>query len=671
MNFIMNKEGVSYHDALMQLARRYGIEVEERELTEEEKRQRTERESMLVANEWAMRKMESDLTDTEEGRNIGLQYLYGRSVTPAAIKAFRLGYALDKGHALIDAARNAGFDLRVLKALGLIGTSQQGHDYDRFKGRVIFPILNAAGKVVAFGGRDLKGGPAKYINSPESTLYSKSNELYGIYQARSSIVKEDKCFLVEGYLDVIGMWQSGMENTVASSGTALTDGQIALIHRFTKRVTLIYDGDAAGIKASLRGINMLLSHGMEVKVLRLPGGDDPDSFAKKHTPEEFRKYVATHETDIIRFKISVLMDEVRNDPGRRAGAVRSVVESIAVIPDRIQRDVYVQECARLMEIPEETVTIATLEERAKVMDNLRRQREHQRLDRETVKAEGNGDKATPSPSQSDSSIDIQPSTVLTAPSTTDLRSNPFYPLERAVAIYLVKYAFLRMSLKDAETGEQFAMPVWQYVKEDLEFDDISFTVPVFKKIFEQIERMASDFDSAFRQYHEKLEKDAEDMRRKGYDDIASRNPDMASIESEEKNLEAKIEKERLDKEFEFTRHWPGDTLLSHEDDELRTIVTEFISEPYQLSNIYLKNGNSEREENRLDHLLPRAITEWKTEILNHRIRELMASFAGAAESDDEKVSDIQNQIRNLVAIRSRIAKEIGDRILAPKRLAEK
>lgn len=348
INFIMEKEGMSYHDALLYLAKRYGIKVEEKELTDEEREQQNMRDAMFAANEWAMNKMAEDLKNTEEGRDVGLQYFYQRGLTEEAITQFRLGYSIDKQTHLSEAAVKSGYDINTLKELGLVGTSQRGQDYDRFRGRVIFPVMNSAGKVVAFGGRDLKGGIAKYINSPESSIYKKSNELYGIFQARSAIVKENKCYLVEGYLDVIGMWQAGLKNVVASSGTALTDNQINLIHRFTPNVTLIYDGDGAGIKAAMRGIDMLLTHGMDVKVLLLPDGHDPDSFAKAHTPDEFQKYVKQNETDILKFKAKILTGNLSNDPQQRIEAVRSMVESLACISDKIKLDVYIQECSSLL-----------------------------------------------------------------------------------------------------------------------------------------------------------------------------------------------------------------------------------------------------------------------------------------------------------------------------------
>lgn len=355
VNFIMEKEGLSYPEALRHLARKYGIEVVETEITEEQRAARDSREAMYLANEWAMQKMEADLSETDEGRDIGLQYFTERGVTDEARKAFRLGYALDEGHSLVDAANLKGFNIDLLRQLGLVGTSQHGHDYDRFRGRVIFPIINRIGKVVAFGGRDLKGGLAKYINSPESDIYRKSYELYGIFQAKSAIANENRCFLVEGYMDVIGMWQCGIKNVVASSGTALTDGQIEQIKRLTPNITLIYDGDQAGIKASLRGMDMLLSHGMNVKLLLLPDGDDPDSFARKHTPEEFREYLTEHETDIISFKTRVMLGNGTPDPQKRIETINSVALSIAHIPDEVSRDVYIQVCGKILDIPEQTI----------------------------------------------------------------------------------------------------------------------------------------------------------------------------------------------------------------------------------------------------------------------------------------------------------------------------
>ena len=382
VNFIMEKEGVSYHDALLQLAAKYGIEVRERELSDEEKASQSRREGMFIANEWARNYFVSNLEETEEGRNVGLAYIYGRKVTPEAIKAFHLGYAIDRGTDFTDNALRKGFSLDILKATGLVGTSQEGRNYDRFRGRVIFPVLNSAGKTVAFGGRDLKGGPAKYINSPETEIYVKSRELYGIYQAKGEIVRKDKCYLVEGYLDVIGMWQSGIKNVVASSGTSLTDGQIALLHRFTQNVTLIYDGDSAGIKASLRGIDMLLAHNLNVRAVRLPEGDDPDSLAAKLTPDELKEFLKNNETDIIRFKINVLLEDVKNDPQKKYLAVRSIVESLAHIPDKIKREIYVQECSQLLNVSEHNLSRDIAKARVSVIEQERQKRRTEEINRD-------------------------------------------------------------------------------------------------------------------------------------------------------------------------------------------------------------------------------------------------------------------------------------------------
>ena len=298
VNFIMEHEQMTYQEALRYLAGKYNIEIKEHEMTDEERERETERASLLAVNEFALRHFEYNLNETDDGRNIGLTYLQQRGVNEAMIKRFHLGYALERSTALYDEAKRKGYNEKYLVDTGLCIRTDTGRVYDRFKGRVIFPVFSVAGKVIAFGGRTLKKDLAKYVNSPESTIYTKSKELYGLYQAKQAIVKHNKCILVEGYLDVISMHQSGIENVVASSGTSLTDGQIRLIHRFTDNVTVIYDGDAAGIKASLRGIDMLLREGLNIKVLLLPDGDDPDSFAQSHTSTEVEDCIGSLEEEM-------------------------------------------------------------------------------------------------------------------------------------------------------------------------------------------------------------------------------------------------------------------------------------------------------------------------------------------------------------------------------------
>ncbi len=675
VNFIMEKEGLSYHDALLHLARKYGIEVVEKDLTDEEKALQSERESLLVANEWAMQYMERNLSQTQEGRDIGLQYLYQRGVTDEAIRKFHLGYAIDRGNALVEAAVKAGYDLKVLKTLGLVGTSAQGRDYDKFRGRVIFPIMNSAGKVIAFGGRDLKGGLAKYINSPESQLYVKSNELYGIYQARQDIIKEDKCYLVEGYLDVIGMWQSGMRNTVASSGTALTDGQIALIHRFSENITLIYDGDAAGIKASLRGIDMLLSHKMKVKVLLLPDGDDPDSFARKHTPDEFKEYVASHETDIIRFKARVLLDDVKNDPQKKIYAVNSIVESLAHIPDPISRDVYVQECSRILNVSEETIAKSVSKVRWNLVDKWKREKGISRFPQSDSDIPASSGAIAPSsgsgvvvPSRSPSSTESMPGgKKLVVKDTSSLR-----PLERKIIEYCVKYGFLEIEIL-SENDDKEKVFVIDVIDYELDVDGIKFSEALFEKIFSSIKSMKDSFIASKEEFLRNLEEKISLKRNEGIEKISMSDMSVGEIEREERRMEESLSEYKNSSVEEFARDYPSRILASHEDGEIRNEITDLIKERHQLSAIYTKDNNVvERDEDKLDILVDRAISELKSEILNQKLLKLFRRFHELSEaviSDDEKLQkekQLQLEMNALMKVRSQVAKEIGERILSPR-----
>lgn len=675
VNFIMEKEGISYHDALLQLAKKYGIKVEEKELTDEEREAQSRKEGMYVANEWAMQLFESNLTDTQDGKDIGLQYLYGRGVTDEAIKQFHLGYALDQGNAFVNAAIKKGFNIEIMKTLGLVGTSQQGHDYDRFRGRVIFPILNSSGKVVAFGGRDLKGGLAKYINSPESELYKKSNELYGMYQARSAIVKEDRCFLVEGYLDVIGMWQSGMKNVVASSGTALTDGQIALIHRFTKNVTLIYDGDAAGIKASLRGIDMLLSHQLDVKVLLLPDGDDPDSFARKHTPEEFREFVKNNESDIIRFKARVLMSEVNDDPQRRVEAIRSVVQSLACIPDKVKRDVYIQECSRILGVSEESVGAATAKARSAIVEQLKKQRRMRELDNDLESGRIAPPTAVqpahtaPSPSSYTAPASGSPAKpVLQSNNANASAVNILKPLEWDVLKYCIKYGFIEFCDCDAvdEEGNKICLNVVEFVEDELAADNISFSVPEYNLVFQQLKALIADFKADLRQFCQSLSPEIDSLRKKGIEEIASKELSVAEIQREEARLEESIETWETSQIADFSRTYPSKILASHENDIVRRLTTEAISERHHLSQIYSRERPAEKEEDKLFSLIPTAITVWKNGILDQQLNDLFRQFreiAGKGLQDKER--EMQARLAEMIHMRSEVAKNIGDRILYP------
>lgn len=662
VNFIMEKEGISYHDALLQLAAKYGIEVHERELTDEERDRQNERDSMFTANKWAMEQMSANLTETDEGKDIGLQYFYQRGLTDEAIRAFHLGYAIDRGNALASAAHNAGYDQDILVKLGVLGKSQDGRIYDRFRGRVIFPVFTTSGKVVAFGGRTLKGDKAKYINSPESEIYKKSNELYGIYQAKNSIVREDKCFLVEGYMDVIGMWQSGLQNAVASSGTALTDGQIAMIHRFTSNVTLIYDGDNAGIHAALRGIDMLLSHRLNVKVLLLPDGHDPDSFAKSHTPDEFRQYIADNETDIIRFKTKVLLDSSGNDPQQRSAAIHSIVESLACIPDNIARNVYIGECARLLGVEESVIAVETRRARAKAVSNTSRSRAYTAID--ATDAPSDAQQTTEQPQQPAQATQTATTTVPGRKQTP--QDQRLQKCEEEVLRYCVRYGMLYFCDGIDSNGEPVQMNINQYVRSELGEDNMTFSVEAYRKVFEELDRLSDPFNEAFAEFSASKEPEYEEMRTSRYAELSEMQLSLADMQSEEQRLEQAIAERRNADLAEFAMIWPGQQLASDEDNDVRTTATRLLTAKYQLSRVYSRNGAHVADESeRLGELIPRALDEWKDSILQQRQQDLRKQLAEAsAAGETDSVSRIQQELFDLIAMRSQVARNIGDRIIS-------
>lgn len=353
VNFIMEHEQLSYVEALRWLAAKYNIIIEEKELSEHEKQEKSERESMLIVTNYAEEFFVDQLFHTDEGRSVGLGYFHRRGLDDKTIEKFGLGYCPEAWDGLTKAAQTKGYKKEFLIKTGLTIESERGL-FDRFRSRVMFPIRDLAGKIIAFGGRIMTNDKksAKYLNSPESEIYHKSRTLYGIYFAKKSIVQHNRCYLVEGYLDVISFHQKGIENTVASSGTSLTIEQIRLIRRLTPNVTIIYDGDAAGIKASLRGIDLVLEEGLNVRVVSLPEGEDPDSYAQAHTAEEVLEYITAHETDFIHFKTKLLLEQAGNDPIERAKLISDIVKSISLIPDNITRSVYVQETANQMKVEE-------------------------------------------------------------------------------------------------------------------------------------------------------------------------------------------------------------------------------------------------------------------------------------------------------------------------------
>ena len=456
VGFIMEHEQMTYPEALRWLAKKYNIEIHERELTDDEKREESERESLFIVNDWALHYFQNNLFNTQAGQAIGMQYFRSRGFRDDTINRFQLGYALPERDALARAATAKGFKEEFLVTTGLCYRREDGRLQDRYAGRVIFPVHTVTGRVVAFGGRILENNKklAKYVNSPESLIYHKSNELYGIYQAKHAITKQDRCYLVEGYIDVTSMHQSGVENVVASSGTSLTTGQIRLIHRFTNNITVLYDGDSAGIHASIRGIDMLLAEGMNVKVLLLPDGDDPDSFAQKHTAQEFRDYIEAHQTDFIEFKTNLLLKGV-TDPIKRSEAISSIVKSVSVIQDQITRATYITECAHRLGMNEATlINTANQFIRGEIEEKQKEQR------REKAKADG--------PLQS-----LKP--------LAPVRQQP--DVEYMLVQMVVRHG-QEILYKGVETadGGTVDLSVSQYISYDLGADNLAFKNPLYNRM---------------------------------------------------------------------------------------------------------------------------------------------------------------------------------------------
>lgn len=650
VNFLMEKEGIGYTEALLLLAKKYNIPVQERELSEEEKKRMSEREAMLVASEWAMNVFHDNLYNTEEGRDIGLAYLYSRGITDEAIKRYKLGYSIDRGDSLLTRAKKEGFDIEVLKSIGLTGTSQQGRDYDKFRGRVMFPIRNASGKPIAFGGRALKGEAAKYINSPETMLYKKSNELYGIFEAKADIIKEERVYLMEGYLDVIGSWQAGLRNSVASSGTALTESQIALIHRFTDNVTLIYDGDAAGIKASLRGIDMLLAQKLHVRVLLLPDGDDPDSFAKKHTPEEFREYIRTHQTDFIRFKIEALLKNADGNPQAISEAARSVVNSIACIPDEIERLAYIKECSKLMDIDDRVIT-KQVNQAILEKAGSRKAGEYRNGGDTTIQSQRSG------PDLKEKDKELQ--------QNNEEKQSSYINHEREIIRYCVRYAYLML---DNLPDEEESKSVIDYVAQELEADGLEFTHYPFRRIFEILIERRDSYKEYQGSFAEEVERIIEQEREKFREKLRSEGGSMAKIKSEEKKYAEHEKLRRAELLHQFAMNFSAGYLINHEETEVRETSNTLIIDRHTLSSIYtLPGSRPQSEETKLNELVPRALSELRSEILNRKVIELRKKIAESLERNDtDEQQSLMAQLSKVLYIRSRIAENLGERIISPR-----
>ncbi|HOF19947.1 MAG TPA: DNA primase [Bacteroidales bacterium] len=465
VNFIMEHEHLSYPEALKFLARKYHIEVVERELSQEEIEKQNERESLLVVTAYASRQFSENLFNSDEGRSVGLSYFRERGFRHNTLKKFETGYSLEKRDAFSQKALDDGHRKDFLVKTGL-SIEHEDRIFDRFSGRIIFPIHSLSGQVLGFGGRILKtdAKAAKYLNSPESEIYHKSRILYGIYQARRAITKEDKCFLVEGYTDVMSLHEANVENVVASSGTSLTREQVRLIKRFTSNITMLYDGDPAGIKASLRGTDLVLEEGMNVRIVLLPENEDPDSWSRKVSNEEFRNYLNENETDFIRFKINLLIEDAAGDPVKKANLIRDIVRSIAVIPESITRTIYIKECSVVMEVPEEVLYHE--------VNKMRQQRSFQ----DRNKYPGPEDLPVPPP-------------VIPKKAKQEVTT---YVSEKEIIRILLKFGsneFDRVIRK--EDGREEVTTVADYIVREIVSDELTFDDMILGNIFEEF-RFASE-----------------------------------------------------------------------------------------------------------------------------------------------------------------------------------
>ena len=608
VHFIMKHEQLSYFDALRYLAKKYNIEIHERELTDKEKQIRSDRESMLIVNAWAQKYFTMLLNEHIDGKTIGMRYFAERGFREDTIRKFQLGYSLEQRDALYQAALKSGYKKEYLEKTGLVIAYDDGRVNDRFRGRVIFPVHSLSGKVVAFGGRVLKKDEktAKYVNSPESEIYHKSNELYGIYFAKQAIVKADRCFLVEGYTDVISMHQSGVENVVASSGTALTHGQIRLIHRFTNNITVLYDGDAAGIKAAIRGIDLLLEEGMNVKVVLLPDGEDPDSFARSHSASEFAEFIRQNETDFVRFKTKLLLAEAGNDPVKRSALIGDIIRTIAIVPDNITRTIYIRECSAKMEIDEQVVLNEVNKIRLSRNEQNRPQHQPQTEIQNTI-------------SQTDTPVDVRPEgkskdapTNLPAEGPapqphkpTVSERSPYEPFEIALLRYVVRYGEqILYDYTDENTNEQERIRVAEYIRSELENDGLTFYTPVFKQMLDEAaDRCHEDGFVAHRYF------------------------------------------------------------LAHPDPMVSRIAADLMSEKYQLSKYHFKYREVEPEEERLDQLVVRDLFALKEAYILRQIREKQEALKQISPEAIEQMKQIMEEITQLNEIKKILSKELGERII--------
>ncbi|MDY2893692.1 MAG: DNA primase [Prevotella sp.] len=590
VGFIMEHEQMTYPEALRWLARKYHIEIKERELSDDEKREQSERESMFIVNEWAASYFQHLMHDTADGVAIGMQYFRSRGFRDDIVSKFQLGFDSTDRRALAQEALRKGYKEDFLLKTGICYKNDRGELIDRYAGRVIFPWIGISGKVVGFGGRLLdsrtKGVNQKYVNSPDSEIYHKDRELYGIYQAKKAIAKEDRVYMVEGYTDVISMHQCGIENVVANSGTALSVHQIHILHRFTSNITLLYDGDAAGIHAALRGTDMLLSEGMNLKVLLLPDGDDPDSFARKHSAEDFRKYIEEHQTDFIEFKTDLLLRNER-DPLKRSEAINSVVRSISFVANPILRDTYLHDCSVRMGINEATL-INTL-------NNFIRS------NREETASSLNNSQSTQTATQN-SQLKIQNS-----PSPLQQASK----VEQMLVELVVRNGdTIIYNNVETEDGTTVNLNVAQYIAYNLGVDGLKFANPLNSRILDEAVNHAGDENFCAEQFflhHSDIEisRIATDLCMDKYQLL---DEQKAARADEEKNAdELRVEEEnRIEALRQQTEHLLNDFRMDYLEQRLRDLKRDIslaVNEPERLQQLMEEYKTAHELRSKLARLL--------------------------------------------------------------------
>lgn len=568
VSFIMEHEQMTYPEALRWLANKYHIEIQERELSDAEKREQSERESMFIVNEWAAQYFADILHNNVDGIAVGLQYFRSRGFRDDTIRKFQLGFDLPDRQAFARAALSKGYKEEFLLKTGICYKTDRGELIDRYAGRVIFPWIGISGKVVGFGGRLLdsrtKGVNQKYVNSPDSDIYHKDRELYGLYQAKKAIAKEDRVFMVEGYTDVISMHQCGIENVVANSGTALSTHQIHILHRFTSNITLLYDGDAAGIHAAMRGTDMLLSEGMNLKVMLLPDGDDPDSFARKHTAADFRKYIEEHQTDFIQFKTGLLLNN-ESDPLKRSEAINSIVQSIALVQNPVLRDTYIHDCAVRIGLNEMTL-INTLNAFIRSGRNEMQTAEQRRQQQAAHQS------------------------VALTPVTPQQQATK---VERMLAQLIVRNGEeVIFDNLETDDGKLISLNVAQYVDYNLSVDGLEFSNPVYARILSEAVEHSSDEGFSAEQYfvhHDDIEvsKVAADL---SMDKYTLSNERAATADDAEKNAdELRVERENhIDQLRSQTEHLLNDFRMDFLEQRLKTLQSEInnaVSDPERMKRL--------------------------------------------------------------------------------------